>query len=259
MRLHSLRRHLPLIVLFALALPIFCWLRWQPQVWFAGQLAENNLAGQITYTGIEKSFPGLAVQHANIHLPDGKQLAFDSILLRPAIISLLSGKSALFFRLERGGLMAQGTLSADSEKIDLNNVEIRIAAEKLALFDSSLQLLGLGGELQLGGDMQLRRSDGMPLNGDIHATWNQAATLLFPALKSGNIRADIASKNIENPTPIWQWNIESEPQSITGKGKLVPNGMHLEDWLLRGNIRLQGSDKADGNVLSGTLGAPRWQ
>jgi len=259
MRLHSLRRHLPLIVLFALALPIFCWLRWQPQVWFAGQLTENGLAGQLTYSSIEKSFPGLAIKQANIHLPDGKQLAFDSILLRPAIISLLSGKPALFFRIERDGLMAQGVLAAEDEKISLNHIEIHAAAAKLTLFDSRLQLLGLGGELQLGGDIQLRRSDGMPLSGDIHATWDQAATLLLPALKSGNIRADIVSKNIEKSAPIWQWNIESEPQSITGNGKLVPNGMRIEDWLLRGKISLQGSGKADGNVLSGTLGAPRWQ
>ncbi|MDX8392035.1 MAG: hypothetical protein R8K53_05645, partial [Mariprofundaceae bacterium] len=140
-----------------------------------------------------------------------------------------------------------------------NHIDIHAEAEKLAVFDARLQLLGLHGTLQLNGNIDLQRSDGMPLTGNIHATWDKAASLLLPALQSGKIRANLASKNSENAAPIWQWSLESEPQSVHGKGEFVTNGSHIENWLLRGNIHLQGSGKATGNVLSGTLGAPHWQ
>jgi len=254
-----LRRHLPLIALFMLALPIFGWLRWQPQAWFAAQLTENNLSEKITYATVEKSFPGLAVTQASIRLSDGTQLVFDHLLLQPAMLTLLSGKPALFVRAEREGLVAESEISVADEKLILNGANIQADAGKLAAFDPGLQLLALKGELQLNGTLQLRLADGMPLQGDIQATWNQAATLLLPVLQSGTVHASLLSKNDEKFAPMWMWEIKSTPQSITGKGKIVTNGTNIENWLLRGNIHLKGDEKPDGNILSGTLGTPRWQ
>jgi len=254
-----LRHNLLLIALFMLALPVFCWLRWQPQAWLAGQLAANNLTGQLTYTSVEKTFPGLVFKHANIHFPDGKQVVFDKILLRVALLSLFEGKAALFFHLERDGLMAQGDFSLTQDKLEFSNINIRADAAKLSVLDARLQLLGLKGQLQLGGNMQLRRTDAMPLSGDIHAAWKQAATLLLPTLKSGSIDASLVSKEVGKPAPVWNWQINSTTHIISGKGKLIPNGAQLTDWLLHGNIHLKGRGINGDNILSGTLGAPHWQ
>ncbi|MDX8392811.1 MAG: hypothetical protein R8K53_09670, partial [Mariprofundaceae bacterium] len=160
-----IRQHLPLVALFLLALPVFLWLRWEPQAWFAGQLTENGLGGTFNHATVEKSFPGLAIVSANISLPDGNKITFDKILLRPAIFATLSGKPALFFRAERAGMTAQGVFSATDEKLSLNHIDIHAEAEKLAVFDARLQLLGLHGTLQLNGNIDLQRSDGMPLTG----------------------------------------------------------------------------------------------
>ena len=251
----DLKKHLWLAAIFIVVLPLFCWLQWQPRVWFDNQLAANGLAGKISYADVGKSFPGFQLSGARIALPDGKTIAFDEILLRPAIFSLLSGTPALFIRANAEGMDAESVINLNNDALNLSDVAIIADTSKLARFDSRLLLLGLQGEMSLNGDMRLQADNGLPLDGVMKLVWNNPSSILLPAGPE-SIRLEINIAEAEGAN-MWNWQLSSEPEGMGGKGKVTATSADIQQWLLRGNIRLA-KDQPD-MVLSGTLGAPHWQ
>jgi len=255
MMVTTLRRHLRLGALFLIALPVFCWLQWQPKAWFDHQLAAQGMRVGLHYQSLHKAFPGLQLDGVQISAPGIDTLNLDTLLLRPALSSLLKGSPALFARTQGKGMSAEAVVNMGNAGPNLSDGEIRADASTLSRFDTRLLLLGLQGNVKLHGRMQLQATDGLPLDGDIHLVWNKpSSTLLPPGLDQ--IRLTLAAADAQGEK-IWNWKLTSQPEMIVGQGKVMAGGPDIRQWLLRGTLRTA-TDQPE-LVLSGTLGAPHWQ
>ncbi len=255
MKLSALKRHLWLAALFLLALPLFCWLQWQPKAWFAEQLAINGLTGKISYGEVRKSFPGLRLNGTNITLPNGKAVACDEIILRPAFSALLHGEQGLFVRAKSNGINAEAVIVMSNTQLNLGNVMVIADATKLASFDSRLLLLGLQGEIILKGHTLLEATVGLPLDGDVNLLWNKPSSTFLPT-GMDNIELSLTASGALG-AKAWSWQIGSQPEMIGGQGKVMSGAADIRQWQLRGNMRL--SKDHPERILSGTVGAPHWQ
>jgi len=249
------KTHIQLASLFAVALPVFVWMQWQPQTWLDGELATQGLQGKLHYASVNKSFPGLQLEGVNISAPGVNPLALQSLLLRPAFSSLLSGSPGLFTKAKSEGISAESVIAMRDKQLELGDVQVHADAASLSRFDSRLLLLGLSGALDLQGHMLLHSETGLPLDGALDLNWEKPASLLFPPGME-KLQMTLNATDAEG-AKIWNWKIISSPDIVAGEGKVVAGGTDVRQWLLRGKLRTV-KDGAE-MVLSGTLGAPRLQ
>ncbi|MDQ6971789.1 MAG: hypothetical protein Q9M30_04000 [Mariprofundaceae bacterium] len=249
------QHNLVLAALFLLALPVFCWLQWQPKAWFQAQLEANGLSEKISYASVEKSFPGLHLNQANIALPEGKSLALDEVRFHPSISSLLHGEPALYLHATNQGIEAESIIAQNDGRLSLHDLMLTADAGSLAHFDSRLILLGLKGGLSLKGELVLQAADGLPVDGDLKLEWAHPSSTMLPA-GADHIQLSLATTDAEGDK-VWSWKIISQPEGLGGEGKLMAGSPDIRQWLLRGTMRMVKSQPD--SILSGTLGAPHWQ
>jgi len=249
------KTHLQLAALFLLALPVFVWIQWQPQTWLNGQLATQGMQGTLHYASVSKSFPGLQLEGVNISAPGMNPLALQSLLLRPAFSTLLSGSPGLFTKADSEGISAESVIAMRDKQLELGDVHLHADAASLSHFDSRLLLLDLSGSLDLQGRMLLQMETALPLDGNIDLNWDKPSSLLLPPGME-KMQLTVNAADAEG-AKIWNWKIESTPDIVTGEGKIVAGGADIRQWLLRGKLRtMKGGAEM---VLSGTLGAPHLQ
>lgn len=250
-----LRKNLWLAGLFLLALPVFCWLQWQPGPWLEGQLQSRGLGTLVHFAAVHKSIRGLLLDKPEIRAPNLPPLEFDSLLLRPALGAILKGSPGLYAHASGQGMQAEVDLSMRAAQLDLDKLDIRLDAGKLAHFDSRLLLLALKGELGVRGHVRLQADTGLPLAGSLQASWKAPTSTLLPA-ELKDIRLSLNSDNAKGEK-LWNWKLDSQPGQLAGHGKIVANGPDVRRWLLSGSLQLAEGKPA--MALSGTVGAPHLQ
>jgi len=250
-----LRKQLWAIGSILLALPMYCWLQWQPKAWFDEQLAAQPMHVGLHYETLQKSFPGLLLSRVRINTPGIDTLRVDALLLRPAFLSLLSGGTALFVHAEGNGMSAESVIDLEGSRLSLSDVAVQTSAASLSRLDPRLLLLGLQGNLKLQGHMQLQAVDGLPLNGDMTLVWNNPSSTLLPS-GMHQLRLTLTSTDMQSGS-MWIWKLASQPDDILGRGTIMGEGPDIRQWLLSGSLRTA-RDSPD-LILSGSLGALHWQ
>lgn len=255
MTLQIKKPHLQLAALFVVALPVFGWAQWNPQVWLDRQLAAQGMQSSLQYASVSKAFPGLHLEGVNISSPVIIHLALDELMLRPVFSDILSSSPGLFAKAHTEGVRAESIISRIDNKLEFRDIRLHADAASLHRFDSRLLLLGLSGMLELKGYTLIQADSGLPLDGAVDINWSKpSSNLLPPGMEQIKLRLNATDAEGLN---VWSWKIESTPDVVTGEGRIVTNGADSRQWLLHGKLR-SAKDAAD-IMLSGTLGAPHWQ
>ena len=257
-------------LLFAMALLLFMFIRWDSSVWLQQRLnqiiAEQQL--NISYGSAHLQGFTLHIDEVRITTPQHPQpFPLQSLTLNLNWMSLLQGELSLHAHASNAFMDLNADVTQHDTLLQLRAIEgfadVALAQTWLAL-PSPVKMQG---QLQLQGSAALMLHNGFPTQADLTAHWLKGAAnmmMLHYPLGEYALHATLQ----EN---LAQWTLSGGEQlTLNGQGELhLQPTMPAQQWAISGSIRMQA---AEGSPLasfltsqeklaqiSGTIGLPLWQ
>jgi len=251
-----------------MALPIFMFMRWDSVGWLSTQIQQTakDAGYHMAYEKFGFSGLGLNFKHLSVSKANMQTVQLDSFNISFSFSALFSGAD---IETTWQGNPISFTIERDNNLISLSEIEAVMDVSQLQNLNLPAQLSGL---VQIEGDIIIAQDTGLPVSGNIHATWNKAmAGLSTPEFTLGDYQIDLHStEQSEQP---WQWKIAGgDGVAIQASGTVLPNHRDAQYWPIQGIVETQvgntnpsltmmmqtmmGSNQAKLS-LSGSLGAPK--
>jgi len=220
-----------LALLFAIALPVFIWVRWEPASRVDAWVVRTGLPLRIS--GVEKRWPGLRLHDVVLQLQGIAPLRLKWIDVAPAWRPFLEGNIGLDIRFSGPDAQGIARIIRRGGQLYMQFIDMRLGPRLLPQFPGMPKP---GGEIRLKGDVSLDMRTQAPTTGFLVIQWlNGAIQLGDQAVRLGDYRLEI-----RHGSDGWRWQVGGGTiVEANGNGKLVSEG-RPESWHLWGHVTLAG-------------------
>lgn len=260
-----------LVWLFAVLLPVFISIRWQPTV-----NLESILKDAARSNGVEISFSRLQLSGLNLQVDDvvimpvGMPEAFrlGQVQLSPAWGELVTGNRAVDISALYAGLSGEATLILQEQTLKVESIRAHGDLSGLSGYFTLPMSIQLAGNIKMTGRAEIDLVEQMPVAAQFDVHWQDAIVRgLGNEINGGSYVAVIS---LQEPD-VWRWQVDGGSSlSIKGEGVVQANTGPIQGWQCSGTSELLNQSdesllsailprgKSASFTLSGTLGAPRF-
>jgi len=233
------------LLVFALSLPVFLWLRWQPEELVYSMMNRLRLGKVLRVESVEKHWlPGFRLNDVSLKLRKGPDVNFAYLDISPVWSRLLVGTPALELSGEGPQQSFSMAVALSADQLDFLDIDIKMDAKFLSLYIPQMALFPIQGDVLLQGNTVLNKTTMQPEQADMRIFIKQAGLI---SGKTPQSLGDYEIRALSGESG-WTWSATGgETLSIDAKGSLKPVSPDVTKWLIHGQL------KANGKGESGAL------
>jgi len=239
-------------VLFLFALPLFLWMRWQPEQILLSALERPKIHKILSAGAIHKHwFPGLRVDAVKIRLRKGPPISLDYIDISPVWWRLILGTAAVKICGEGKHASFCLLVTLSGQKLNFPDIAVDTDFAALKPYLPQLSLFPVSGSIHMKGSLDLlwrsRKAGQANLHLDVKDAVLGSGKKLEPL---GNYQLALLSQG-----PSWQWLVTGGGALVLeGKGTLTPSGVDVTKWPIRGQMSVTGKGEQSALWIKGLAG-----
>ncbi len=234
------------LLVFVLSLPVFLWIRWQPEPLVYSTMNRLKLNKVLHVESVGKHWlPGFRLQGVTVKLRKGPDIKLSHLDVSPVWWRLFLGTPALELSGESLQKSFSLVVSLSADKLEFLDVDINIDAKFLSLYIPQMALFPVQGHILLQGSTTLNKTSMQPERADIRVSIKQARLI------SGKTPQPLGNYEIRalSGEPGWIWSATGgENLLIDGKGSLKANSPDVTKWPISGQLKLTGKGQS-GSLL----------
>jgi len=231
------------LALFLFSLPLFLWMRWQPEPLLFSVIIKPKVHKILRIGAVHKYWlPGLRVENVTIRLHKGPPIELDYLDVHPVWWRLVTGTPAVKVCGEGKHQSFCLIAAMSGQEIRFSDIDINADTAALKPYLPQLVLFPVKeGAIYIHGSLGMLRKSRQPRQADLHLFVNKTT------LKSGKTPQSIGDYELAilSKDSTWKWSLNGgKALTIHGNGTLGPTGSDVTKWLIHGQIDVSGKGQS---------------